>query len=59
MVVTGASMGIGEAIVHRFLREGARVVLASRDLGRVEAARQRAGAGDRGVAEELWPWPAM
>jgi NAD(P)-dependent dehydrogenase (short-subunit alcohol dehydrogenase family) len=49
VVVTGASMGIGEAIVGRFLREGACVVLASRDLGRVEAARQRVGAADRSV----------
>ena len=43
-------MGIGEAIVHRFLREGASVVLASRDLVRVEAARQRTGALDRTLA---------
>jgi short-subunit dehydrogenase len=50
VVVTGASMGIGEAIVHRFLREGASVVLASRDLTRVEAARQRAGATERTLA---------
>jgi short-subunit dehydrogenase len=50
VVVTGASMGIGEAIVHRFLRENASVVLASRDLVRVEAARQRAGALDRTLA---------
>jgi NAD(P)-dependent dehydrogenase (short-subunit alcohol dehydrogenase family) len=44
VVVTGASMGIGEAIVGRFLREDASVVLASRDLSRVESARERAGA---------------
>jgi short-subunit dehydrogenase len=50
VVVTGASMGIGEAIVRRFLREGASVVLCSRDLGRVEAARQRCGALDRTLA---------
>jgi short-subunit dehydrogenase len=50
VVVTGASMGIGEAIVHRFLREGASVVLASRDLARVEAARQRTGAPERTLA---------
>lgn len=49
-MVTGASMGIGEAIVRRFLREGACVVLASRDLGRVEAARQSVGALDRTLA---------
>jgi short-subunit dehydrogenase len=50
VVVTGASMGIGEAITHRFLREGASVVLASRDLARVEAARQRAAAPERTLA---------
>jgi NAD(P)-dependent dehydrogenase (short-subunit alcohol dehydrogenase family) len=43
-------MGIGEAIVHRFLREGASVVLASRDLARVEFARQRTGAPERTLA---------
>src|SRR5208282_2415897 len=57
VVVTGASMGIGEAIVGRFLREGATVVLASRDLGRVEAARQRVGALDRGVLNRTWALP--
>jgi NAD(P)-dependent dehydrogenase (short-subunit alcohol dehydrogenase family) len=51
VVVTGASMGIGEAIVGRFLREGASVVLASRDLARVESARQRAGATERSVTD--------
>lgn len=50
VVVTGASMGIGEAIVHRFLREDASVVLASRDLVRVEAARQRTAALERTLA---------
>jgi short-subunit dehydrogenase len=50
VVVTGASMGIGEAIVQRFLREGASVVLASRDLARVEEARQRTGAPERTLA---------
>lgn len=50
VVVTGASMGIGEAIVHRFLREDAFVVLASRDLSRVEAARLRTGDITRTMA---------
>ena len=44
-VITGASMGIGEAIAKLFLREGAKVVLCSRDLGRTKAAEQRIGGG--------------
>ncbi len=43
-VITGASMGIGEAIADLFLREGARLVLCARDLGRTQAAAQRIGA---------------
>jgi short-subunit dehydrogenase len=44
-VITGASMGIGEAIAKLFLREGAKVVLCSRDLARTQAAEQRIGDG--------------
>lgn len=43
VVITGASMGIGEAIAKLFVNEGARVVLLSRDAGRAEAARGRIG----------------
>ena len=39
VVVTGASMGIGEAIAKIFVEEGASVVLLSRDAARAEAAR--------------------
>ena len=46
-VVTGASMGIGEAISKLFVEEGARVVMSSRDEARVEQARQRIGHSDR------------
>src|SRR3954447_20592796 len=46
-VITGASMGIGEAIAKLFLDEGAQVVLSSRDEGRIEAARVRVGRTDR------------
>src|SRR5258707_1622399 len=42
-VITGASMGIGEAIAKLFLQEGAKVVLCSRDLARTKAAEQRIG----------------
>lgn len=52
-VITGASMGIGEAIARLFAEEGATVALTSRDLGRVEAARARIGNRERTIALEL------
>jgi short-subunit dehydrogenase len=50
VVITGASMGIGEAIAKKFAGEGASVVLLSRDTSRSEAARARIGYPDRTVA---------
>jgi short-subunit dehydrogenase len=50
VVVTGASMGIGEAIAKVFADVGARVLLLSRDIGRSEEARLRIGHSDRTLA---------
>ena len=50
VVVTGASMGIGEAIAKMFAQQEANVVLLSRDAGRAEAARARIGYADRTIA---------
>jgi uncharacterized protein len=50
VVVTGASMGIGEAIARAFAEEGASVMLLSRDVARAEAARMRIGLADRTAA---------
>src|ERR1700726_2220915 len=49
-VVTGSSMGIGEAIARAFVEEGASVVLLSRDASRAEAARGRIGKMEQTLA---------
>jgi short-subunit dehydrogenase len=49
-VITGSSMGIGEAIAKLFADEGASVIVLSRDAARAESARQRIGHADRTLA---------
>ncbi len=49
-VITGGSMGIGEAIGALFVKEGAKVVLCSRDVARCEEARQRIGHPEQTLA---------
>jgi short-subunit dehydrogenase len=50
VAITGASMGIGEALAKIFAAHGASVVLLSRDSGRIEAARWRVGSPERTLA---------
>jgi len=50
VVVTGASMGIGEAIAQVFADHVASVVLLSRDASRAEAARNRIGHTEHTLA---------
>jgi short-subunit dehydrogenase len=50
VVITGASMGIGEALAKVFADAGASVVMLSRDASRAEAARNRVGHTDRTLA---------
>lgn len=52
-LVTGGGSGIGQGISERFAREGARVVVADRNLaGAAETVRRITGAGGEAVAVE-------
>jgi short-subunit dehydrogenase len=50
VVVTGASMGIGEALAREFTTQGAQVVMLSRDQGRLDAARVRIARPEQTLA---------
>ena len=50
VVITGASMGIGEALARAFLSQGAFVAMSSRDRARVEDSRSRIGQTERTAA---------
>ena len=54
-VLTGASRGLGFATAECLVADGARVVISSRDAGRVDAAVQRLGGPERaaGVPADL------
>lgn len=56
-VVTGAASGIGYAVVHRFAKEGAKVVIADLDRQRSEAAaaeiRKATGGDALGIAMDV------
>src|SRR5262245_54056629 len=46
-VVTGGGSGVGKAVALLFLKEGAKVVIAGRDLTKLAAVAAEANAGDR------------
>jgi 3-oxoacyl-[acyl-carrier protein] reductase len=53
-LVTGASQGIGEEIARRLCHQGARVILAARNLAKLEGvATELAAAGGEALAFEL------
>ncbi|MEJ8661145.1 MULTISPECIES: SDR family NAD(P)-dependent oxidoreductase [Streptomyces] len=52
-VITGGTSGIGLAIAHRFVREGARVFVTGRDIGRLEAAVKEMGPAATGVRSDV------
>ncbi|MFF2328216.1 MULTISPECIES: SDR family NAD(P)-dependent oxidoreductase [unclassified Streptomyces] len=52
-VITGGTSGIGLAIAHRFVREGARVFVTGRDTDRLEAAVKEIGPAAIGVRADV------
>jgi NAD(P)-dependent dehydrogenase (short-subunit alcohol dehydrogenase family) len=52
-VITGGTSGIGLAIAHRFVREGARIFVTGRDIDRLEAAVKELGPAATGVRSDV------
>jgi len=52
-LVTGASDGIGLAITEAFLREGAEVLIVGRDARKLDASREKLGAGVETLSADL------
>ncbi|MFJ9174195.1 SDR family NAD(P)-dependent oxidoreductase [Streptomyces sp. NPDC102360] len=52
-VITGGTSGIGLAIAHRFIREGARVFVTGRDADRLDAAVKEMGPAATGVRADV------
>lgn len=52
-IVTGAGSGIGKAIAHAFVREGASVVIAGRDHGKLKQTAAEIGAKCAVVAADV------
>jgi NAD(P)-dependent dehydrogenase (short-subunit alcohol dehydrogenase family) len=50
---SGGASGIGLAIAHRFVREGARLFVTGRDIDRLEAAVKELGAAATGVRSDV------
>jgi 3-oxoacyl-[acyl-carrier protein] reductase len=53
VLVTGGGSGIGAAVVHRMAAGGARVTLAGRRPGKIEAVARRSGPAARAVAGDV------
>ena len=56
-LVTGASRGIGRAIAGALAAQGAHVVLAARDTGKLAEAVGEITAAGSGPRPWRWTWP--